>query len=245
MSMKPRRAFTLIELLVVVAIIAVLIALLLPAIQKVRERAKEMLNKSNVRQVAMAVIAYAQTNGGKTPPTCFWSQGQDIPHDWFKGSPNDCMRLVVQKYLVPEVLYSPLDTRRYPDNWGWPDNWSLWSYLLREPLSPTGAATLGLQPDMPSGICDAWIFSFNLDNLGHGSIVSDRYSDSFVWSYHGGVEALSGTPDYGNGRGWDVGYADGSVMFVNNDPAVFTFPIGPGGWTRRDQAWIEFDRKYP
>jgi hypothetical protein len=51
-------------------------------------------------------------------------------------------------------------------------------------------------------------------------------------------------PNYGNGRGWHVGYADGSVQWVDNDPDVFCFPIGPGGWTRRDQAWVEFDKAH-
>jgi prepilin-type N-terminal cleavage/methylation domain-containing protein len=243
--MEKEKSFTLIELLVVVAIIAVLVAILLPAIQKARVRAREVLNKSNVRQVAMAEIAYSQSNNSKTPPTCFWGQATDIPHDIYPYSPNDCMNLAVQKYLDPKVLYSPLDNRKYPDCWGWPDNGSAWSYTMRTPLSPFGAWTQGLQADMQQGICDVWIFSFNLDKLGHSSIVSDRYSNNFVWSYHGGVEVLAQNPDYGNGRGWDVGYGDGSVMFVENDPTVFTYPNGPGGWTARDQAWIVFDKKYP
>ena len=243
--MGRRNGFTLIELLVVVAIIAVLVAALLPAFQQARERAKAIVNSSNIRQVVLAEMAYAQSNDDKTPPTCFWGQATDIPGDWFKGSPNDCLRLAVQKYLEPKVLYSPFDSRRYPDHWGWPNSGSAWSYLLRNPLSPVGAATLGLEPDMSKGICDPWIYSFTLDKLGHRSLVADRYSNNFVWSYHGGLEALSWAPNYGNGRGWHVGYADGSVGWVVNDPAVFTFPIGPGGWTRRDQAWIEFDRCYP
>ena len=87
--MAKRRAFTLIELLVVIAIIAILMSILMPALQKVREQARAIACMANQKNMALGYIMYADGNDGSMPGDR-WSQkisgqarvgGKDVCHD--------------------------------------------------------------------------------------------------------------------------------------------------------------------
>jgi prepilin-type N-terminal cleavage/methylation domain-containing protein len=105
-TVTRRGGFTLIELLVVIAIIAVLIGLLLPAVQKVREAAARIQCSNNVKQMGLAVHNFASDRDGKFP---------DL--EYFDGRKVYSFFFALLPYIEQDNIYRPVMSDPSPYTW--------------------------------------------------------------------------------------------------------------------------------
>ena len=128
-----RSGFTLIELLVVIAIIAVLIGLLLPAVQKVREAANRMSCSNNLKQLALAAHNYQSAHGTFPPGVLGQLPLQSAPGS-FQGAQYVGSVAFLLPYLEQENLYKSMQAAVQPDYFDpqkvypiWYTNTTLWT----------------------------------------------------------------------------------------------------------------------
>ncbi len=106
-----RSGFTLIELLVVIAIIAILIGLLLPAVQKVREAGARMTNANKLKQIALAMHNYNDTNDN-LPPAFGWNRPLKSGEDAIPGGAQGSGYFHILPFMELGNLYDQAEASR-------------------------------------------------------------------------------------------------------------------------------------
>ncbi len=131
-----RRGFTLVELLVVIGIIAVLLGILLPALNRAREGGRRAVCLSNMRQLGVAAFMYVQENKGRFPSV---AAGTARPEDWVYWQAGRVLKdgaivryhggeFTENLYTCPSDL---LENHRFGYKYSYTANWNIFWYVSR------------------------------------------------------------------------------------------------------------------
>jgi prepilin-type N-terminal cleavage/methylation domain-containing protein/prepilin-type processing-associated H-X9-DG protein len=227
MPRKPNPAFTLIELLVVIAIIGVLVGLLLPAVQKVREAAARAKCQNNLKQLALATLGYHDANQAFPPARLAFRPGEVPPFTGYEpdlGFPTWLVRVLPFVEQEPAFrrwdLHLPYDAHPDPVRLA-----AVSTYLCpsrrgaENAVTPSGSfgavvlpcgCTFGGQAVSGGSVSD---YGGNMGDLSPGS---SGLPTDFYWGGNGTGVLVSARPkDAGRTRDWQdkvriAGVTDGT-----------------------------------
>ena len=164
-----RRGFTLIELLVVIAIIAILAAILFPVFAKAREKARQTSCLSNVKQIMLAILQYAQDYDETLIPGALVMAAPSGGNEWFE---------VLSPYMKNTQLIVCPSKKSYYLGYGW--NYQEFGYYYGN--HGTGWATTLGEIDRPA---ETILIGDNADD-NHGARYLYKRSSSYLPARHNG-----------------------------------------------------------
>ncbi len=219
-----RRGFTLIELLVVIAIIAILAAILFPVFARAREKARQASCQSNLKQIAMSFIMYAQDFDETMVPNYTLTSNQRVFPDGSTAAAGPMLWMhMVYPYINNDQLFNcPTASSRYAGGYYWDANanYAYNRWVGRFPSwneRPAAVGSIKRPAECPLlADCEYYLMGPDSGTADNDYRPSPRHNDTL-----------------------NMGYVDGHVKTIRLDAC-----ITDGVHSTADPIWVNWDPLY-